>query len=149
MEIQIKKVETEKEKEQALAIRYHVFVNEQNVPPEEEIDKWDDIAVHFLASISDQPVGTGRLRWLNSHVGKVERVAVMPKYRGTGVGKAIMTTMEAYARSRGTTEILLYAQTQAAAFYQRLGYQKEGDTFLDAGIEHIAMRKKLIPDKPT
>ncbi len=143
MEIQVKKVETEKEKEQALAIRFHVFVNEQNVPPEEEIDEWDDIAVHFLASISGQPVGTGRLRWLNSLVGKVERVAVMPEFRGSGVGKALMSTMEAYAGSRGTKEILLHAQTQAAAFYQQQGYQQEGNTFLDAGIEHIAMRRKI------
>lgn len=141
MTIFIKTAETEAEKKEALAIRFRVFVQEQDVPAEEEVDQWEELAIHFLAYVDNQPVGTGRLRWIEPSIGKVERVAVLSKYRSLGIGRALMEAIETHARNSGTKELLLHAQIQAELFYRRQGYHGEGDTFLDAGIKHLAMRK--------
>lgn len=133
------------EMEQALHIRHRVFVEEQNVPPSLEVDEWDEKATHFLAYADGQPAGTGRVRWVRPGILKVERVAVLKERRGSGIGQALMTAMEDYARQRKAARIILHAQVQAQPFYRKLGYVPEGDIFLDADIEHIQMVKPLNP----
>jgi predicted GNAT family N-acyltransferase len=134
------------EMQQALAVRRRVFIEEQGVPEDIEIDQHDvlprrDIersgAQHILAMLDGRPVATGRLVLGDvdgrPHIG---RVAVLPEYRGRGFGRAVMAGLHDLARKRGATAVTLAAQLHAIGFYQKLGYSVRGEVFLDAGIEH-------------
>ena len=126
-----------------------VFVEEQAVPPEEELDLYDVTATHFRvkhSSAEDLPeriVGTARIVDKGNGVAKIGRVAILKEYRGKGIGFALMRVVERHAVSAGFTEALLEAQCHAIPFYEKLGYVAEGDVFLDAGIDHRLMRRKL------
>lgn len=128
----------EDDRSAALAIRHRVFVEEQGVPVEEEQDAYDAEAVHVLVTVDGVPAGTARM------VGaKIGRVAVLPEYRGRGLGGALMACLTAEARRRGLEELVLDAQVQVIPFYERLGYRAEGPEFMDAGIRHRRMRRAL------
>ncbi len=126
-----------------LAIRREVFVDEQGVPIEEEMDAHDAAYTHFLALAAGEAVGTARLRVTGDGRVKAERVAVRRPFRRAGVGRALMRALEDEARARGRRELVLNAQLPVVAFYERLGYRAEGPEFLEAGIPHRAMRKPL------
>ncbi|WP_245920617.1 GNAT family N-acetyltransferase [Melghirimyces profundicolus] len=143
MSLRIQPVSDQGQLDLVFAIRHEVFVEEQNVPASLEIDEWDQTAVHFLAVQDGQPVGTARLRWVSDDTGKVERVAVLKRLRGTGLGQAIMKSIEEYANKQGAKELKLHAQTHALPFYRKLGYEVQGEPFMDAGIEHIEMKKPI------
>jgi predicted GNAT family N-acyltransferase len=130
--------------EAALAIRRAVFVREQGVPEEIEIDEhdepaaWGKTSVHALLLSGVAPVATGRLLLEegpahNAHIG---RVAVLAEERRHGAGRALMLALQEEARRRGYPGITLAAQLHAVGFYEKLGYVARGDVFLDAGIEH-------------
>ena len=136
------------EREAVFAVRMTVFVEEQAVPPEEELDAYDVAAMHFLARLaadttSSGIVGTARLVDKGHGTGKVGRVAVLREHRGQGVGALLMRHIEQAARASGFTELILEAQCHALPFYEKLGYVAEGDIFLDCNIEHRLMRKSL------
>ena len=131
------------ELERCLAIRREVFVEEQGVPIDEEMDAHDAVCVHFLALDAGDAVGTARLRETEAGRVKAERVAVRRPFRGAGVGCALMCALEDEVRTRGRRELVLNAQVPVIAFYERLGYRVEGPEFLEAGIPHRAMRKPL------
>ena len=141
-------LQTAAEREAIFAIRMTVFVEEQAVPAEEELDAYDVTAAHFLARIAADPtpagiVGTARLLDKGHGVGKVGRVAVLREYRGKGIGALLMRRIEHDAHTSGYTELILEAQCHALPFYEKLGYIAEGDIFLDCNIEHRLMRKSL------
>jgi len=124
----------------AMRVREQVFIVEQNVPAELERDEYDEISRHALAYAPDgKVVGTGRLL-PDAHVG---RLAVLPPFRGTGVGSQILEALIAEARAGGFKEVILNAQLQAQGFYARYGFIPEGESFLDAGIEHRRMRRRF------
>jgi predicted GNAT family N-acyltransferase len=120
----------------AAELRRRVFIDEQQVPEEEEWDGQDPACLHFIAFDAGQPVGTARLL-PDGHIG---RVAVLPQARGRGIGLALMREAIETARLKGHTEALLAAQVHALPFYERLGFQTYGQEFLDAGIPHRNMR---------
>lgn len=127
------------------AVRETVFVQEQNVPLEEEWDELDPRSHHVLARDANGfPIGTGRLT--PEH--KIGRMAVMKDWRGRGVGEAIMQAMLDRARALGWPEVSLHAQVAAMGFYARFGFEPYGDRFDEAGIEHQAMRLALQPFAP-
>jgi predicted GNAT family N-acyltransferase len=137
------RADTEQRYEDALSVRYAVFVDEQGVPEDLEVDEHEDDAMHFVAYDEDgDPVGAARLREYEAGVGKVERVAVLEARRGEGWGDALMDALEDAARKH-YDELYLHAQLPAARFYDRRGYEREGDQFEEAGIPHVAMRKHL------
>lgn len=122
------------------AIRLEVFVEEQKVPAELEMDHMDALCVHAVAyDAGGRPIGTGRLL-PDGHIG---RMAVRKSARGTGVGGALLRALMAQARARGDRQVELSSQTHAASFYQRHGFMIEGDEFFEAGIAHINMRHKF------
>ncbi len=123
------------------AIRREVFVEEQGVPLEEEMDDRDATSTHFLAFIGDDVIGTARVRTTEKGALKAERVAVRMPFRRHGAGRALMAAIEDAAR--GHDELVLNAQMGSVPFYERLGYRTEGPVFLEAGIPHRAMRKRL------
>ncbi len=125
---------------EAVPIRHAVFVHEQGVPVDIEIDAWDALSLHAIARDTEgRAIGTGRLL-PDGHIG---RMAVLREARGRGAGTAIVFALIDAARQRGLREVVLNAQTHAAPFYGRLGFVAEGDVFDDAGIAHIAMRRAL------
>ncbi|MFK9095462.1 GNAT family N-acetyltransferase [Bacillus salipaludis] len=137
----VKIVENQKELDDAFTVRKIVFVEEQNVPLEEEIDQFEAEATHFVMYQEGAPVGAGRFRVVDGY-GKVERICVMKEARKTGAGKAIMSAIEGFADLQGLHKLKLNAQTQAIPFYAGLGYEVVSEEFLDAGIPHKTMIKE-------
>ena len=136
----------------ALALRVQVFVDEQEVPPDEEVDDYDALpettvgALHVLSSRANEALGTGRLIYAKTpnEMAKIGRVAVSKAARGLGVGRAVMERLHHEARERGIEAIELGAQLHAIPFYEKLGYAAYGEIFLDANIEHRMMRVSLL-----
>lgn len=133
---------------EAMRIRESVFVEEQGVPAELELDHHDPQCVHALArDETGRAVGTGRLLPPESHgariVSHVGRMAVLKEWRGRGVGGALLARLIDAARERGDTEIALSAQIHAQGFYRAHGFLEEGEEFTEAGIPHRTMRRVL------
>lgn len=125
----------------ASRIRFEVFVAEQRVPPELEIDELDPQCLHALAwDAHGHALGTGRLL-PDGHIG---RMAVLREARARGVGSALLLSLMQAARSRGHRRAELYSQVHAQGFYARHGFTPVGDIFEEAGIEHIRMRATLF-----
>jgi len=134
----------------AMPIRFAVFVEEQRVPEDIELDAHDASSLHALAwSDRDEPVGTGRLLPSEGEggrrVGHVGRMAVLIPWRGRGVGSAILRALVDAAQARGDMEVVLSAQVHAMDFYRAHGFVEQGDEFLEAGIAHRRMRRRLSP----
>lgn len=138
----IKIVSNEKELADAFEVRKIVFIGEQNVPEEEEIDQFEQDATHFVLYADGKPVGAGRFRVLDG-IGKVERICVLKENRKAGAGAVIMNRIEDYAKEQGISTLKLNAQTQAIPFYSKLGYETISEEFLDAGIPHKTMKKTI------
>jgi len=129
-----------------LAIRMVVFVQEQNVPADEEHDDYDAVARHFLVLGDAGPLATARvILQEDGLVAKIGRVAVLRPARGNGLGLALMQHIETVLRSGASQPevIRLDAQIHALRFYETLGYEAYGAEFLDAGIPHRHMAKRL------
>ena len=124
---------------EASRIRFKVFVEEQGVPRDIELDELDARCVHALAFEEGRAVGTGRLL-PDAHIG---RMAVLEGWRGRGIGSQILESLIAKARSRGDTAVILSAQVHALEFYARHGFQAAGEIYQEAGIPHRTMRRKL------
>ena len=121
-------------------VREPVFVQEQKVPLELEWDDLDPASQHVLAlDGAGNPIGTGRLTPKHS----IGRMAVLPEWRGRGVGEAILAALVDRARESGWPDVTLAAQVHAIGFYARAGFLPEGDHFDDAGIDHLLMRRNL------
>lgn len=131
------------ELEAVYQIRSEVFVEEQNVPPEREIDEFDKTATHFIAYEDELPVAAARLRFTEDGYGKLERICVLKSQRGKSLGKKLMLKMEEEIKNRDFHKAKLNAQTHAQDFYQKLGYEVTSGEFLDAGIPHVTMVKYL------
>lgn len=139
----VQRIQTELERRAAMAIRYQVFVAEQGVPEDLEVDGLDERCTHFVAIDGRVAVGTARMRTYHEGVAKAERVAVLAAWRGRGVGHALMDAVEAEAAATGHTAVLLNAQKDVVPFYLSRGYVSEGPEFEEAGIPHQRMRKGL------
>lgn len=131
----------------AHAVRKKVFVEEQKVPIEIELDEHEKSALHFVLYDEGEPVGAGRLRILDGK-GKVERICVLPSHRGTGAGKEIMMKIEEHAKELQIDDLILNSQSSAIPFYEKLGYEIISERFIEAGIPHQTM-KKTIKQKTT
>jgi ElaA protein len=126
----------------ALALRHDVFVVEQRVPIDEEVDEHDETALHLVAVDDDRVVATARVV-IDGETAKLGRVAVAPNARRRGIASRLIAACEAEARARGARRVALAAQTGALALYERAGYTAHGARFMDAGIEHLMMCKPL------
>lgn len=122
------------------AVRNTVFSAEQGISEKLDFDGRDHECVHVLARLENgESIGTARML-PDGHVG---RIAVHERWRGKGVGTRLVEYLSQAARDRGFSEIYLHSQVQAAAFYSRLGFETRGDTFMEAGIEHVLMVRAL------
>lgn len=126
------------------SVRFEVFVNEQAVPADLEMDERDPQCFHVLArDTAGHPVGTGRIDIEAG--GRLGRMAVLAQWRSAGVGTQIIAALHDHARAQGHLQVWCHAQVAARRFYERAGYKASGATFLEAGIEHITMRCTLEP----
>jgi predicted GNAT family N-acyltransferase len=141
----VTRVATPEELEAAFALRFAVFVEEQGVSPELELDAHETRSTHLVAREDGEVVGTLRWREVAPGVGKVERVAVRRDRRGQGVGVLLVRAALAELAAAGLTEAVLHAQVTARAFYERLGFRTEGEPFDEDGIPHVRMRRPLAP----
>jgi predicted GNAT family N-acyltransferase len=140
--IELREARDEAERRAAFALRHEVFVGEQGVPAELELDEHDDAALHLVAFDGDRVVGTCRLVRDASRA-KFGRLVVARDARGAGIGSALLAEAERRARADGARHMVLTAQLAAMDLYERAGYTARGDVFMDAGIEHMTMEKPL------
>ncbi len=125
----------------AFAVRHEVFILEQGVPPELERDDADDGAVHVVARDGTSVIGTARLT--RDGEARIGRVAVLPAWRRRGVAGLLLAALESEARRLGIAEVGLHSQTYVRALYERHGYAVTGPGFVEAGIDHVPMAKRL------
>ena len=143
----IKILKSKEELNLGFALRIEVFVREQKVPMELELDEKDhsENTVHIGYFSDDKLIGVARLIDLDKDIIHIERVAIDKEYRGKGIGRKLIVGCETTAKNILKREIIieLSAQIQAEKFYESLGYNRVNDKiYLDAGIEHVDMRKK-------
>ena len=125
--------------EACFALRHQVFVSEQGVPQEEELDDLDAVATHLLASDDATALGTARIVY-QGETAKIGRVCVVKSARGTGLGaELINAAVQIAQRQPGVIKAKLGAQLHALGFYEKLGFKVYGPVYLDAGIEHRDM----------
>ena len=124
-------------------IRLEVFVDEQHVPVEEEMDEFEEVALHYLALVDGKPAGTARWRVTEKGI-KLERFAVRKPYRRSGVGSALLRfILEEIELLPGLEkkQLYLHAQLDAIPLYAKFGFTKTGNMFEEAGIKHFKMVK--------
>jgi len=136
-------IESPQEMADAHAIRRRVFIEEQQVPEELELDADDQHAVHALAWMDGRAVGCGRFVAHGQSEVKIGRMAVLRELRGTGIGQAILEFLMGEARGRGFLGAVLHAQLSAEGFYLKQGFLPVGPVFEEAGIPHRKMERRL------
>jgi predicted GNAT family N-acyltransferase len=130
-------------REAMYAIRRRVFIEEQHVPEEIELDANDARAFHALALLDGKPVGCGRYVEHGPGEIKIGRMAALRELRGSGIGRAVLEFLMQTARNRGYTRAILHAQLTSEGFYLKQGFHPEGEVFEEAGIPHRAMTRDL------
>ncbi|MDR0865283.1 MAG: GNAT family N-acetyltransferase [Candidatus Symbiothrix sp.] len=131
----------------AVRIRRQVFVEEQHVPTEIEIDAYEALCVHFVLYDDETDAALATARLLpgkeNENLITLQRMAVLKEYRGNGYGRKVMEAIEKFAAQNRFPEIVLHAQLTAKDFYTKMGYIPFGDEFEEAGIRHISMKRQI------
>jgi predicted GNAT family N-acyltransferase len=136
--LRVKRASSRKDLEKAFGIRMRVFVREQGVPREIEMDGQDERAIHFLAFDSAKAVGTARLV-IRQKTAKIGRMAVLKSYRGKGIGTKLLRRAIVTARRQGVRNIYLHAQVPVIGFYETVTFHCVGPVFKEAGIPHRKM----------
>jgi predicted GNAT family N-acyltransferase len=134
--IEVRKVSNNEELEQVFAIRRTVFVEEQNCPPELEWE-YEDESIHFIGTVDGNPAGAAR--WRKTEKGyKLERFAVLKEYRGIGLGQGLVGAV-IIDLPEDASYVYLHAQLSAMPLYAKFGFEKSGNQFEEAGIQHFKM----------
>lgn len=139
--VYIREADYELDRAALMSIRFRVFVDEQHVPPSMETDDRDPFCTHLLAFKNDEAVGTGRVDLDKG--GKIGRVAVLASKRRQGIGAALMVRLHEVAKRSGLNNAWCHAQVAVVPFYEKLGYRIAGETFYEAGIEHVRMEREI------
>ncbi|WP_162417906.1 GNAT family N-acetyltransferase [Cyclobacterium roseum] len=151
MKFSVHKITDEITLKKAFRIREEVFVKEQCVDPDEEYDGFENESAQFLAYQGQQEVGTARWRFTENGI-KLERFAVLKPFRGKGVGqalvKAVLADIQSHPESAGKT-VYLHGQLTAMGLYEKFGFQKVGDLFVECGIDHYQMELSIDRDVRT
>lgn len=140
MKYKIKKTSWNENKNALSEIRRKVFIDEQNVPEELEWDNHDQNCTHILVTDEDNnAIACGRLK-ADGHIG---RMAVLKSYRSMGIGSSILKKLLNHAESLNIEKVYLHAQISAVSFYEKQGFKVISEEFMDAGIAHKSMEKKI------
>jgi predicted GNAT family N-acyltransferase len=136
-------VTSDNELEGAFAVRRQVFVEEQNIPEEIELDEFDSSALQVVVRDGDKIVATARVRFPSPDTAKIERMAVLPAYRRRGTGRGIISFIIGEMKKQGINRAVLHAQYAVRDFYRSCGFEETGEPFREAGIKHIEMQRRL------
>jgi len=136
-------VVSDRELEGAFEVRKQVFVGEQGIPEDLELDELDMEAMHVVVKDGERIVGTARVLFLAASQAKLERMAVLKPFRRRGIGKGIISFLDEEFKNRGTEQVVLHAQCSAVNFYKSCGFEESGSPFWEAGIKHVKMQKRL------
>ena len=139
--LKIKLVKNRKELSKVLKVREIVFIKGQNVPRNVERDKFDNAAKQVIVLYNDDPIGCARIRFVGKKA-KLERIALLKKYRGKGFGKLIVNYLIEYCKNRNIKDIFMNSQYYLKDYYCKFGFKKIGKPFIEAGIKHIKMYLK-------
>lgn len=139
----IRRADWEEDRDGIKAVRQKVFVEEQSVPEALEWDGLDEAALQLLAiNAEDAPIGTVRLRLLDQY-GQIGRMAVLEKWRGKGIGSALLKEALRLAEEEELSSVFVHAQTRLISFYDSFGFIPAGPEFTEAGIPHQKMIKTI------
>lgn len=144
-QMELSPVQSDEEWAQARRIRTRVFIEEQDCPPEEEWDGYDETSRHVLGRVDGEAVATARWRAVphdEEIVAKLERFAVLPEHRGRGYGTALVQYVLEDARRAGFDTFFVHAQSHLQDWYEDLGFTSTGHTFHEAGLPHVEMVKR-------
>ncbi|UYZ82973.1 GNAT family N-acetyltransferase [Entomomonas sp. E2T0] len=135
----VRKADWQKDMVDIMRIREAVFINEQNVPAEQEWDDLDSLSTHFLAVDGSYAMGTARLTKETDDCARISRVAVLKDWRGLSIGDELLQAAIEEAKQQNFKKLTLTAQTHATKFYKRFGFEIVSDEFLEVGIPHVEM----------
>ena len=138
--VALKVAVTDEDVLKVMVVRGIVFLEEQQVDWAGEFDTYDREAIHVLGEVAGEPVASGRLRLLPGQVGKLERIAVRPRWRHRGLARRLTRYLMDLARQRGATRLVLHAQAYLEDFYGAFGFRREGPVFDECGIDHVLMK---------
>lgn len=137
--LSVKQAKTQREIADAFKVRQEVFIKEQKIPEEIELDGKDHEAEHIIAYLNGEPIGCVRIRDVDSRV-KIERMAVLSEHRGQGFGRFILNyTIKLIRRKYPKQIIYLHSQKDVEEFYKKAGFVTKGRIFYEAGIPHVKM----------
>ena len=134
---------SEIELKSALKVRRQVFVEEQGIPQDLELDEYDREAMHMVVKNKKKVIGTARIRFMPAGQAKLERMAVLIDFRGRGIGRGIISFIIEELRTRQKRQVLLHAQYPVVNFYKSCGFEVSGLPFLEAGKKHIKMLRSI------
>lgn len=144
--IEIYKVENKEILERCLRIRNSVFIIEKGVPEEIEIDEYDsmnEMCAHFLVRYQNTDAGTVRCLNVSDDTLKIQRFCILREYRNSGLGRAILEYVESQYKKQGFNTIKMDAKYEVFGFYEKCGYRKVSDVFMEANVQHVKMMKKI------
>ena len=142
-ELSYKLVTSGSELEGAFEVRRRVFVEEQGIPEDIELDEEDKEALHMVVKDGDIVIGTARVLLLSTGLAKIERMAILQPFRHRGIGGRIMSFLSEELRNRQVEQVILHAQYSVVDFYKSCGFEETGSPFLEVGIKHIKMQRQL------
>ena len=138
-----KLVESRKELEEAFKVRKEVFVEEQGISEDIELDSNDSEAMHIVVKDGKSVIGTARVLFPAKGVAKIERMAILRPFRRKGIGSKIISFLLAELKNRQIRKVVLHAQYSSVAFYKSCGFAESGVPFNEAGIRHLRMEREL------
>ena len=136
-------ISNDDELEEAFNIRRRVFVEEQAISEDIELDEYDSVSTHIIVKDGDRAIATARVQFPGKGTAKIERMAVLKDFRRRGIGRNIISFLIKEFRKRKVEQVVLHAQYAVLDFYRSCGFKETGEPFIEADIKHIRMEKKL------
>ncbi len=143
LKLNYKFVESDDELKEAFQVRKGVFVEEQGISEDLELDGCDSKALHMVVQYRERIIGTARVLFTSPGVAKIERMAILKTFRRKGVGSKIISFLNGELKTKNINKIIVHAQCLAAPFYKACGFVESGMPFNEAGISHVKMEIQL------
>ena len=131
------------ELKEAFEVRRQVFVREQDISEDLVFDGHDKEALHMVVKDGERVIGTARVQFLTDNQAKLERMAILERYRRKGIGKEMLLFLDAVWKDKQVQQVIIHAQLEVVPFYKLCGFDELGLPFQEAGIKHIKMRKQV------
>ena len=131
------------ELQEAFEVRRQVFVREQSISEDLVFDGHDREALHMVVKDGERVIGSARVQCLTDNQAKLERMAILERYRRKGIGKEMLLFLDTVWKDKQMQQVIIHAQLEVVSFYKLCGFDQFGSPFREAGIKHIKMRKQV------